>query len=77
MGQHTERLRALMQAIPRSPKGFTPELASMCLTQLGNGAIHVISSLEEANEDLEKENARLVEMLIEAGITPVWAPQGD
>jgi hypothetical protein len=77
MGQHTERLRALMEAIPRSPKGFTPELASMCLTQLANGALQVISSLEEANEDLEKENARLTEMLIEAGKTPQWPFLGD
>lgn len=77
MGYHTERLRALMENIPRSPAGFTPEIASMCLTQLANASLQVIASLEEANEDLEKENAKLVEMLIEAGKTTQWPPQGD
>lgn len=77
MGIYTERLRELIKGIPRSPQGFTPELASMCLAQLANGALQVIAQLEEANEDLEKENNRLIEMLVEAGVAPPWAPTGD
>lgn len=74
MGRYTERLRELINGIPRSPQGFTPEIASMCLTQLANGALQVIAQLEEAQEDLEKENSRLVELLIEAGAAPPWVP---
>jgi hypothetical protein len=74
MGRYTERMRALLEGIPRSPQGFTPEIASMCLTQLANGALQVIAQLEEANEDLEKENTRLVDMLVEAGVAPEWVP---
>lgn len=74
MGRYTERLRAMIEGIPRSPAGFTPEIASMCLTQLANGALQVIAQLEEANEDLEKENAKLAEMLVEAGAAPEWTP---
>jgi hypothetical protein len=74
MGQHTERLRSLIENLPRSPKGLTPEIAQHCIVQLANGALQVISQLEEAQEDLEKENARLAEMLLEAGIVPQWTP---
>lgn len=74
MGRHTERLRALIAGIPRSPTGFTPEIASMCLTQLANGSLQVISTLEEQVEDQEKEIHRLTEMLMETA--PVWTPEG-
>ena len=74
MGIYTERLRKLIEGIPNSPKGFTPEIASMALTQLANASLQVISQLEEANEDLEKENAALVERLIDAGVAPAWEP---
>ena len=77
MGRHTDRLRDLIKNIPRSPSGFTPEIASMCLTQLANGSLQVIAQLEEANEDLERENARLTEMLVEAGKVPLWTPTGQ
>lgn len=75
MGIYTERLRELIKGIPRDPTGFTPEIASMCLAQLANGALQVIAQLEEANEDLEKENNALVEMLVDAGVAPPWSPQ--
>lgn len=75
MGRYTEKLRELLKSIPRSPGGFTPEIASMCLAQLGNASLQVIAQLEEANEDLEKENERLVELLMEAGVGgKSWTP---
>ena len=74
MGRYTERLRELLKGIPKDPKGFTPEIASMCLTQLANGSLQVIAQLEEALEDAEKENDRLTEMLIEHGVAPAWTP---
>lgn len=74
MGIHTERLRELLKNIPKSPAGFTPELASMCITQLANGSLQVIGHLEDINADLEKENDRLVEMLVAAGAAPEWIP---
>ncbi len=74
MGQHTERLRELIKNIPRDPKGFTPEIASMCLTQLANASLQVISQLEEGMEDLEKENSRLTEMLLEKHPISDWSP---
>jgi len=78
MGRHTERLRELIAHIPKSPKGFTPEIASMALTQLANGALQVISQLEEAMDDLEAENARLTEMVMEKqGDGDAWTPSGE
>lgn len=74
MGVYTERLRELIKNIPRDPRGFTPEIASQCLAQLANGALQVIAQLEEANEDLEKENAKLTERLIETGTIDTWVP---
>ena len=74
MGRYTDRLRELIKHIPRDPKGFTPEIASMALTQLANASLQVIAQLEEANEDLERENARLTEALIEKGEFTGWNP---
>ena len=74
MGRHTNRLREVLKQIPTSPKGFTPEIASMCLTSLGQGALQIISELEEANEDLEKEVERLTMLMVEAGVAPPWSP---
>ncbi len=74
MGIYTERLRRMIENIPNNPKGFTPEIAAMALTQLANASLQVISQLEAATEDLEKENAALTERLIDAGLVPVWEP---
>jgi len=75
MGQHTERLRELIKILPtKSSKGFTPEIASMCLAQLANGALQVIAELEERNEDLCKEIDRMTEMMVEKGVIPEWKP---
>lgn len=74
MGQHTERLRELIKSIPKDPRGLTPEVASMFITQAMNASLQVISQLEESMEDLEKENARLAEMLLEKHPISDWSP---
>ena len=77
MGWHSDRLREVIQRLPK-PKGphtgYTPELASICLLQLANGALQVIAELEERNEDQAKEIDRLTEALIQAGAMPNWNP---
>ncbi len=78
MGWHSDRLRTVIQHLPRpkgSHTGFTPELASMALAQLANGALQVIAELEERNEDLSKEIDRLTEMLVEKDGISGWRPK--
>ena len=80
MGWHSDRLREVIQRLPKpkgSHDGFTPELASLCLAQLANGALQVIAELEERNEDQAKEIDRLTEALIKASAMPNWKPVGD
>ena len=75
MGRYADKLRQIIKGIPTTSKGFTPEIASMCLARLANGSLQIISQLEESMEDLEKENTRLIEMLMEAGIgNKEWTP---
>jgi hypothetical protein len=76
MGRYSDKLRAILNNIPKDPRGFTPEIASMCIAQLGNTALQIISRLEESMEDLEKENGRLTEMLLEKHPISDWTPFG-
>jgi hypothetical protein len=74
MGRFTEEFRALLDSIPRTPHGLTPEMAMRLIVQIANGSLQVIAQLEERLEDAERENAGLVERLIETEKPPQWTP---
>lgn len=75
MGQHTERLRELLKAVPNSSGGFTPQLASMMIRQIINASLQIVAELEERLEDSSAKNDRMIEMMLEKGIVPDWTPK--
>ena len=68
MGRYTTKFRDLLEHVPKpkDKEGFTPELASMIITQVINKALHVIAEQEETISDLEEEVTKLQSQLIEA-----------
>jgi hypothetical protein len=79
MGKHAQKFREIIELLPKptDAKGFTPEIAAMCLAQLANKAFHIIQEQEEIIEDLENEVNALQANAIESTPTPEWKPKGD
>jgi hypothetical protein len=66
MGVYTEKFRALINNLPKSPDQFTnPMQASSVMAQLTNSVLQCMAALEEALEDAEKEKETLENMLME------------
>ena len=76
MGKHAQKFREIIELLPKptDTKGFTPEIAAMCLAQLANKAFHIIQEQEEIIEDLENEVSALQAKAIESA--PEWKPKG-
>jgi hypothetical protein len=74
MGKHAQKFREIIELLPKptDTKGFTPEIAAMCLAQLANKAFHIIQEQEEIIEDLENEVNALQASAIESA--PEWKP---
>ena len=73
MGVYTEKFRDLTDHLPKSPEQFRdPVHASSCMAQLTNATLQTLATLEEALEDVQKENERLQEMLMEGVKMPTW-----
>jgi hypothetical protein len=68
MGRYTTKFRELLEHVPRPTdrEGFTPDLASIIITQVINNALHVIAEQEETIDDLEEEVTKLQSQLIES-----------
>jgi hypothetical protein len=77
MGKHAQKFREIIELLPKptDTKGFTPEIAAMCLAQLANKAFHIIQEQEEIIEDLENEVNALQANAIKSA--PEWKPKGD
>ena len=75
MGKHAQKFREIIELLPKptDTKGFTPEIAAMCLAQLANKAFHIIQEQEEIIEDLENEVNALQASAIESA--PEWKPK--